>query len=163
MSQTYPLPSEPPTLSGFQAWAYSAMGIPETVIPPGSQWFSYAFNVAVSVVSTQLACAAGPIYMLAVYNLGGDNLINWAQDPSPPVLYPGTNEPYLQHLRAEFKINNFVPGVVSSSGDETTNTSLEVIAALKELTIGQLGNLKTPWGRQYLAFAQDTGPIWGLS
>jgi hypothetical protein len=34
---------------------------------------------------------------------------------------------------------------------------------VKTLTLANLQQLKTPWGRQYLAYAQSAGPLWGLS
>ena len=34
---------------------------------------------------------------------------------------------------------------------------------MKDFTLANLQNLKTPYGRQYLAWAQAYGPLWGLS
>jgi hypothetical protein len=35
---------------------------------------------------------------------------------------------------------------------------------MQRLTLAQLQNLKTPYGREYLALAQSYGPnVWGLS
>jgi hypothetical protein len=56
-----------------------------------------------------------------------------------------------------------VAGVIGSSADETTSESLVVPEAMKNLTLQNLQNLKTPYGRQYLYFAQAFGTNWGLS
>ena len=40
---------------------------------------------------------------------------------------------------------------------------MTVPKAFDELTIGNLQNLKTPWGRVYLGIAQSYGTLWGLS
>ena len=38
------------------------------------------------------------------------------------------------------------------------------VESMKGLTLANLQNLKTPWGRMYLSIAQLAGPtIWGLS
>ena len=146
-----------PTLAGFIAWARTAIGVPTGALADISPFWGYAYNVSVAIVSLQLSMvdATGLIYMLAVYNLAGDNLINWAPDTAPST--------YFTDLRKSFDCNAFTPGVVSEAHDETTGQSMEVITALKDLTLGQLQNLKTPYGRQYLSFAQSLGGIWGLS
>ena len=57
-----------------------------------------------------------------------------------------------------------MPGVVASTSNEGTSTSLEVIAAAKNFTLGNLQNLETPYGRAYWRSAQDYGPsIVGVS
>lgn len=168
--------SATPTLQGFKEWVRLFMAVPTSVLPDDSVWFDWAYEVSLAIVNPQLAVAAGPlypglppitspggatpIYALAVYNLGGDNLVNWVvDDPSldPPL------DTYWADLREKWNINGFVGGVIQSSADETTSQSMVVPEQFKELTIGNLQNLKTPWGRQYLAFAQSVGTLWGLS
>jgi hypothetical protein len=144
-----------PTLAGFVAWVRLAMGIDSAILPDNSPFFNYAFQVAMALVNTQLQTANPLIYQLAVYNLGGDNLVNWAQDTPPST--------YFKDLRTSFGCFNFTAGVVSSTSDEGTSSSYEIIKTMKDVTIGQLQNLKTPWGRQYLAFASEIGTNWGLS
>jgi hypothetical protein len=41
--------------------------------------------------------------------------------------------------------------------------SLNVPKNLQDLTIMDLGLLKTPWGQAYLAIAEQFGTIWGLT
>jgi len=98
--------------------------------------------------------------MLMVYNLGGDNLVNFAQDNS--ALAPPNNT-YFTDLRAKLKINNFVAGVVENASDQGTAMSALVPDFFKQLSLSNLQNLKTPWGLTYLSFAQRQGTLWGIS
>lgn len=150
-----------PTLAGFKQWVYDFMGVPPAALPSTSFWFDWAYDVAISLVNRQLQAVPGPIYMLAVYNLGGDNLVNWVQDDStwvPPDFWAKLREAYGISGGAAFTF-----GFVTSAADEGTSTSLEILDSLKNLTLGQLLNVKTPWGRQYLAFAASVGTLWGIT
>ena len=95
-----------------------------------------------------------------VYNLGADNLVNYAPDSNlgtPP-------DKFFSTYRAANNITNFLAGVVNSAGDQGTSGSLTIGDGLKNMTIANLQNLKTPWGRTYLAYAQRSGiNPWGLS
>jgi hypothetical protein len=150
MSTAYPAP----TLAGFQAWAVP-QGFTYTVLPQASIYWCYAFDTAVAVVNLQLQCASALAYMLGIYNLATDNLINWAPDTAPSTFWAD--------LRTKFGAYNFIGGTVVSASDEGTSDSLATVESLTNLTIGQLQNLKTPWGRQYLAFAQEVGSQWGVT
>lgn len=156
----------PPTQAGFNAWVYSAMGITTAQLPSDSPYLTYAFDVAMDIVNQTLQAASGSIYTLAVYNLGGSNLINFAQDPPGSPNVPGSSPPapFFANLRQKWGILSFTAGVVQASSDETTSQTLLVQEALKNITLADLQYLKDPWGRQYLAFAQKYGPaVWGLS
>ena len=145
-----------PTLAGFTAWVYTAVGIPSAALPTDSVWLEYAFNAAMEIVNITIQIASPSIYTLAVYNLAADNLLNWAQDTPPSTFFVTTRE--------AMKLTSFVAGVVDGAGDQGTNANILNPDFLKELTMGNLQNLKTPYGRQYLAFAQDYGPsVWGLT
>lgn len=160
------LPVSCPTLDGFQAWVYSAMGIPDTVLPPGSIWFTYAYDTSLATVNLQLSVVPGPLYLQAVYNLGGDFLLNWAQDPVPPVPYPFDNPeniPYLQFLRQKWNILGFTPGIVQEASDQGTAAALTLPEQYKDFTIANIQQTKTPWGRRYLAIASSVGTLWGIS
>lgn len=146
------------------------MGIPVEALPDDSVWLVYAFNVSLSLVNQQLAAIPGPIYMLAVYNLGGANLIAWAQDVSPVFVYPDpvanpNGLGYFAFLRssAGFGVGTMILGIVSSSSDEGTSSSLEIPEQLKNLSLADLQLLQTPYGRTYLSFASKAGSLWGLS
>jgi hypothetical protein len=53
--------------------------------------------------------------------------------------------------------------VVVSADDASTSGSFNIPEQFNGLTIGDLQNLKTPYGRQYLAIAQKYGELWGIS
>ena len=160
------VPETTPTVSGFTQFIRLAMGIGPDVLPPGSPVIAMALAVAQEIANDALDQISPTIYTLAVYNLAGDNLINYAPDAAgaPPVDGSDPPTPYFAWARKQFNTNGFVSGVIQSSGDEGTNQSLVVQEAAKNFTMADLQNLKTPWGRQYLAFAQQCGPnVWGLS
>lgn len=144
-----------PTAAGFLTFVRDGMGIPESALPDDSIWLGYAYNVALELVNLDLACVAPTVYTLAVYNLAGSNLINFAQDVPPSTFFAD--------LRAQWNINSFVSGVVSSVSDVSTSTSLVVPDFFKDLSLADLQYLKDPYGRQYLIFAQRYGSLWGLS
>lgn len=164
-----------PTLAGFQAFVQNVMGISTTILPSSSPVIGMAFAVALSIVNQALVNVCVPqfdstgaqlnsgglsIYALCVYNLAGSNLLAYAQDQNgaPPV--PGSNPPtpFFAWTRKQFNINGFISGVVQSSSDEGTSVSLVVQEAAKNFTLANLQQLKDPYGRQYLAFAQSYGP-----
>ena len=169
-----------PTLAGFIEFVRISMGISTSVLPDNSMWLRFALanaialcNPALCVVALPLTDAAGvvlsdgrTIYTEAVYNLGADNLINYAQDdPSAPVV-PGSEPPlrYFAYARAQWNINGFVSGVIQTASDESTSESMIVQEAAKNFTLGNIQSLKTSWGRTYLAMAQSFGPsLWGIS
>ena len=152
-------------ISDYQSFITNQMQIPVAALPLSSPVILMTLAIAVDIVNPALMEIpnaglilgyTGPtIYELAVYNLAADNLINFAQDQ------PG--QTYFSDLRSAWKINNFVPGVIQSSGDETSSEALLVPEFMKNFTMSDLQNLKTPYGRQYLAFAQRYGSLWGIS
>lgn len=161
-----------PTLAGFILFIRDYMGISTALLPDDSVYIEAAYQVALATVLKQMKKVCAPsspytsIYGLAVYNLAGDRLINYAQDLPGSDVIPGSDPPekFFAYTRRQWDIFGFTSGVVQSSSDETTSGSFVVPKAFEALTIGDLQNIKTPWGRQYLAFAQDFGPsIWGLS
>jgi hypothetical protein len=169
-----------PTLAGFLIFIRTTMGISTSVLPDSSPVIPMAFAVALGIVNPALWRASIPqydpagvslnsggwsIYALAVYNLAGDNLVNYAPDVPDAPIVKGSNPPasYFENLRQKWNLTGFVSGVISGSSDEGTSQTLVVQEAAKNFTLSNLQNLKTPWGRAYLAFAQDYGPVWGLS
>lgn len=169
-----------PTIAGYTSFIYNVMGIPVAALPTTSPSIVFSFNVAMSVVNDTFACigsnAGGSpgvnIYEQMVYLLAGSQLLAFAVDvTSNPPIFPGsvspTNPnglPYFQGARAKWNINDFIPGVIQSSSDEGTSQSFVVQKAAENFTLQNLQQLKDPWGRQYLAFAQSYGPsVWGLT
>jgi hypothetical protein len=144
------------TLSGFLTFIRQIMGIKTRDLPDNSPYIELAYAVALELVLPGIKAASALLYQQAVYNLAGDNLVTFAMDQ------PGCH--FFEELRDKLNILKFTAGVVSSSSDQGTSQSLEVIKAAKDFTLGNLQNLKTPWGRAYLAIAQAYGPsIWGLT
>lgn len=156
----------PPTQAGFLTFIRNSMGISSTVLPDNSDVIATAFQVAMDLTNIIINQVSPIQYTLAVYNLGGSNVINYAQDVTPPVPYKTLNETsytYFDYFRALWKINDFVTGVVESTSDVSTSVSLKVQPALGELTLADLNTLKDPYGRRYLGIAQQFGTLWGLS
>jgi hypothetical protein len=145
-----------PTQAGFLAWVRAFMGIGTAALPDDAPAIGYAYAVATELVPCELQAISPTMYMLAVYNLGGDNLINYAPDQA--------GQTFFADARKLYRCNDFVMGVVASTGDNGTSTSLAVPDALRELTLAQLQNMKTPYGRRYMSIVQSLGPtIWGIS
>ena len=151
-----------PTLAGFLSFVRNVMAIPRTALPDSAPVIGMAYNVALTIVNEalQVVGSASPayptIYALAVYNLAGDALVNYAQDV--------TGSTYFADLRKSLNIGGFVSGVINSSSDEGTSQSLVTPEAMQGLTFANLQQMKTPWGRTYLGFAQSYGPtVWGIS
>ena len=143
-----------PTQAGFTAFIRNVMGIPTSALPDSSPTITWALEIAQTIVNVQLNLVPG-IYTLAVYNLAGDNLVNYATDQP--------NQTHFADLRSQLGLSNFTAGVVSSTSDSGTSVSLATPEFMKTLTLSDLQNLKTPWGRNYLAFAQRYGTAWGIS
>lgn len=169
----------PPTLAGFQSFMLNVMGIPTTVLSPTAPVVETAFDVAIDIVNLQLNVASPDIYTLAVYNLAGSNLINYAPDqayatqaaapPGSKTLLPDGTVPYLNdlpffaYLRKSWNILGIAQGVVQSSSDVSTSESMVVPEWAKELTMADLQYRKDQWGAHYLALAQRYGTLWGLN
>ena len=132
------------------------MGIDSTNLPSNSPSINFSFCVAVDIVNRAIQQVAPLLYNMAVYNLAGSNLINFAND------IPGGN--YFENLRARWKLDSFVAGVVLSAADQGTSDSLTTPESLGQLSLSDLQNLRDPYGRFYLQIAQKYGPaMWGLT
>jgi hypothetical protein len=129
-----------PTLAGFTDFVRNVMGISVGDLPDDSPWLEFSYDIAIDIVNDALNTINGAVYTQAVYNLAGDNLINFAQD--------GTGQTYFADLRKQWNILGFVPGVVESTSDEGTSASYVVQEAAKTFTLADIQNLKTPYGRR---------------
>lgn len=153
------------SFAGFQTFVTGVMGVASGNLPAtGQQQFCY--DLALYTVNQWLqnvAPGAPPqivqsLYDVAVYNLAGHNLALLATDQSSQ-----TNPTFWTSLRITLGLNAFAAGTVISAADESTSASFTAAEWASTLTVGQLQYLKTPWGRQYIDFAQKIGTVWGVS
>lgn len=142
-------------IAAFIAFIRDIMGVPDTTLPDSSPFIIYSLTGAVNTVLLNIQSASPFLYQDALNNLAADNLINWTQDTP--------SSTYWAELRKSFGCNNFAAGVVQSANDNSTGMSALVPDFFKGLTMSNLQNLKTPYGRRYLAIMQDWGSIWGLT
>lgn len=152
-----------PTLAGFIAFIRQDMDIDTTVLPDGSAAIETAYRLSCHTVSTLVRIADRFLYARAIYNLGGDFLINIAPDQSDSPTFGQPPLKFFANARREFNTLGWVGGVISSASDNSTSESMVVPKALENLTISDLQRLKTPYGRAYLEIAQQGGTLWGLS
>ena len=153
-----------PTLGGFILFIRDGMGISSTVLPDGAWAINFCYELSLLVVNQWLNCAIPQLYTQAVYNLAGDNLFTYGTDlpDAPPI--PGSESPFFEFYRSKFNINGFVSGVISSASDESTSEGMVVGDWASKVTLQDLQTLKTPYGRAYMAIAQQAGDaIWGLT
>jgi hypothetical protein len=144
-----------PNEADYVTWIYTIMGVPPSVLPSDSQYIDYSYIMSLETVNLYLDIASPIMYTQAVYNLGGDILCNIAQDVPPST--------YWSDLRASMGLNNFIPGLINATNDEDTSAAILTPLGLQNLTLGDLQNLKTPWGRFYMGIAQSVGSMWGIS
>lgn len=157
-----------PTVAGFLTWIRQIMGVSVGNLPSDSAYIQLAYDNAIAIVNLALANVPSPrtspsIYAQAVYNLGGDTLVNIVQDPVDAPIYRDGLQ-YWAWLRKSFSTYTFIGGVIQSASDEGTSESMVVSDSLKQLTLLNLQQLRSPWGRAYLAIAQSYGPsVWGIT
>lgn len=144
-----------PTLEGFQDFITNVMQVPADALPVDSPYIASAFRAACGIVLRCLRGCDPFLYQQAVYNLAASILIQYT--PDQPCMS------YFAAYRQNSGIGSFTPGVISSSSDSSTSQSWVVPDFMKNLTLGDLQNLKNPYGMAYLAIAQDYGNIWGLT
>jgi hypothetical protein len=145
-----------PTQEGYLAFLRTFVGLTVTVLPDDSPAIPESFCQALEIVDTAIKLVSGVMYARAVYNLATDILFNIAQDTTP--------QTYFTDARKRWNIFGFVAGVVSTASDNGTGDGLVVPESLSYLTLADLQNLKTPWGRAYLAIAQKWGPdLFGIT
>lgn len=144
-----------PNVTDFTSFLRGQVGIGAAFLPDGSTAISNALTMAQESVNPLVANVSPLTYLMAVYNLAADYVINFAPDQA--------GQDFFQRKRHEFGVDAFTPGVPSSASDGGTAVGLVVTSAMEGLTLSQLQNLKTPWGRAYLAIAQRFGTLWGIS
>lgn len=142
-------------LNNFVLWIRQIMGITTDNLPDDSPYIIMAYLISSQTVNTYLNLASPILYNQAVYNLGGDILVNITQDVSPST--------YWSNMRTTLGTNSFIPGMINATNDEDTSAAILTPMGLQNITLGDLQNMKTPWGRMYLSIAQSVGTMWGLS
>ncbi|MDN0028655.1 MULTISPECIES: hypothetical protein [Serratia] len=140
-----------PELAGFILFIRNTMGVKSEELPDDAPSITTTYALSIDWVNRQIACISPVLYAQAVYNLAASFLINF-----------GPTDVFGE-LRNTLGINNFTAGVISASADESTSQTRVVSDALKNLSLADLQQLKDPYGRWYLAIAQQYGDLWGLS
>lgn len=144
-----------PSLSGYIWFLQNIVGLNTTVLPEDSPVINWSYNMATNLVWQILAYLPCPpdqfLYTNAVYNLATDFLLTNAQDQA--------GQDFFSTYQQKYNLRAFVGGVIQSASDESTSSSMVVPKQFDALTIQNLQNLKTPYGRQYLAIVQSLGSL----
>ena len=149
------MPDTTPTLPGFVTFCQN-VGMTTAIIPSDDPGYATAFAFAMEWVPILLRVVSPTLYTAAVYNWGASNLVQFQQDQA--------GQTYFADFRKACNEFDFVPGVVSSTADESTSTTLTVGKQLSNMGLIELQQVKNPFGRQALAILGALGPNpWGLS
>jgi hypothetical protein len=157
-----------PNLLDFQTWLTTDVQIPTSAWPSGgitvSNYPQYALNQAVALV-LNICGVPGFMYTLAVYNCATAILFSITPDTAPSTYFADARStvPSPNFPNGGFGLNQVSTGLVVASSDEGTSVTLTAPTWAADLTVGQLGFMKTIWGRYYLDFIEKYGTIWGLS
>ena len=144
-----------PTLAGYLWFLRNIVEVPVPALPDDSPAIAWSFNMALAMVNAEIQCEIPLLYAVAINNFAADWLINWAPDQE--------GQTYFTLLRKSNRILSFVAGVINASADETDSQSFMVPDTFKNFGVQDLQNLKTQYGREYLAIAQQVGSLWGMS
>jgi len=144
-----------PNTTDLYTFLTTVAGITTTALPSTSAYIAWALSYSEEQTLLVLRAIGQDYYCFAVYLLATSFLINWCPDQ------PG--QTFFVDLRKSWNISGFVGGIVSSTADQGTSESMDMPDFIKGLTIGQMGMIKDPFGRQFLAMMADNGPIWGIS
>lgn len=152
-----------PNLADFTTFVFNALsgapGYSSGVLPTDSPFIGYALKVSCQIVYRRLNEVSPLLYTLAVYNLGMDTLLNFCPDQEGQTFFSTLRGPPPNG----YGLYGFVAGVVTAAADVSTSDSLVTPEFMAQLTLANLQQLKTPFGRQYLSIVQSMGTLWGLS
>jgi hypothetical protein len=167
-----------PNIIDFWFWLQTNVSIPEAALPVTSPYPQYALWQALELVLCDRGvsswatnpngdnCIApmprnlwgGISYTLAVYNCATHLLLGIAPDQ------PGQNFFTAARANSGYSLVNPSTGLIVAASDVTTSSTLTPPKWASGLTVSQLGFMKTPYGREYLAYNQAYGPtIVGLT
>lgn len=151
---TAPIASNTPTELTFAVQPVApGVGDPYLIVQP----IVYtSLLVAQSIVNDALALAGTGTYVLAVYDLATDRLINFAPDQ--------LGQTFFADLRKQFRLTSISLGAVSGASDQGTSASIVNPEWMRTMTIRDIQTLKTPFGRSYMGYAQAYGStVWALA
>lgn len=141
-----------PNILDFWFFITNSVQIPVSALPLNSPWPQYALTQALLLV--QRCPGAGVLYTLACYNCATHLLYMIAGDQ--------LNSNYFRTARSSasegFGLIQPSTGLVVTTSDNGTSAGLAEPKWAPNLTVTQLGFMKTPWGREYLGFIQSYGP-----
>lgn len=144
-----------PNLADFTTYVQN-QGVKTTYLPTNSPYLTWAFNAGVNTTLVPPADMPAILYVLACYNYGMHTLLMIAQDQS--------GQTFFADQRKAYGLLSFTAGAVITSTDNATSQTLSEPEFLKGFLVGNLSLLKTPWGREYLDYAQQYGPtVVGIS
>jgi hypothetical protein len=126
----------------------------QVVSNPSSSQYEISLTIAINLVNCQLQVDFN-IYVLCVYNLAADRLVNFGMDVR--------GQTFFKDLRTELNILSQSSGIVSSTFDNGSGMSYLNPDFMKNLTLMDIQSLKSPWGRAYIGYAQSVGSNWGAS
>jgi hypothetical protein len=155
-----------PNLPDYLTWLGETVQIPTAALPSNSPWPGYAFTQAMALTLSGQGAIPGIMYSLAVYNCA--TALLFLITPDQP------NQTYFADARSSETSTNFpnggfgllspLTGLVVSTSDENTSTTLTAPTWAAGMTVDDLGFYQTIWGRYYLAYIQKFGPtVWGLT
>lgn len=144
-----------PNITDYTAFLYDVVGIPAANLPGTAPIIATSLQIAQDIVSFAILRASADLYTLAVYNLAADRLLNYAPDVP--------DQTWFRDTRKRMRLLELSVGVPTSVSDGGTSVGILNPEALKNLTLANLQNLKTPVGRAYLEIAQAYGTVWGIS
>ncbi len=118
-------------------------------------------------VGMQILNIATPVPTITAFGTGtgGTGTYTISQDltvSSTSMTLQGT---YFQTQRGKdgFDLVGVPNAFLSASSDESTSQTMAVSDALQTLSLTDLDFMRTPWGREWIEYGQDYGPVWGLT
>ncbi len=144
-----------PNVADYTIWIRQIMGIGTDVLPDDALVIPFSLQMSLHWVSQDINTVDPFLFTVATYNLAGHFLVTYAPDIPPST--------YFADLRSKLGMSSFVVGFANSASDEGTSGHLFIPDFFSTLTLADMALLQTPWGRRYMAIAQQIGSLWGLS
>lgn len=139
--------------SGLAGTVSPAVAVNAASAQSFDQFSAWALNYALEVAIPGPQLGPGMTgfagsYVMSVYNLGLHQLLKIA---------PDSQTMFFSNARQQYGLTSLRPGVVMASEDQGTSQSLVVPEFFHGLTLSDLDLIKTPYGREYLGYAQMYG------